>query len=49
MSTVPRPGLDRHSLFSTRTARWTVGIGIAMMVIIGVLLLFLLSINQGLT
>jgi len=43
MSSAPRPGIDRHSLFSTRTARWTVGIGIAMMVIIGVLLLFLLT------
>lgn len=34
---------ERASLVSSRAARWTVGLGVAMMVFIGIILLFLLT------
>ncbi|MDD0811289.1 ATP-binding protein [Curvibacter sp. RS43] len=43
MSVTPAQRIDRHSLFSSRTARWTVGLGIATMVVTGIVLLFLLT------
>ncbi|MDD0838841.1 ATP-binding protein [Curvibacter sp. HBC61] len=43
MSVAPPRRADRHSLFSSRTARWTVGLGIVTMVVTGIVLLFLLT------